>query len=147
MAAPYNDLASKLEAAMKAQAETVSLANRGQAPVHTAVAADTLALPRIICRAEQGAEALLDSGNFEMEAAVDIYSDARGDGSLTAHRSRVAYVFDAFMQDTLADILTAALADFTCIGVFGREMGLTEKEDDHWVTPFRFRAVCCGSDL
>lgn len=132
---------------MKTRAETVTAANRGSASVHTGAAADSIALPRIVVEAESGPEAVQDTGIFDMEASVAVYSGANETDALTTHRSRSAYVVDAFMQDNLADLLTADLADFHCLGIKNRAMPQTEREDDHWITRLRFTAVCCGSDL
>lgn len=145
MAAPYNDLENKLEAALKAQAETVSLVNRGQAAVHAGVEGDEVVLPRIVVEALAGPEAVLDTGVFEMTCRVRVYSSARD--TLATHRSRLAYVRDAFMQDDLDALLSAAGTDFTCLNIQEREMLETEKVDEHWVGGLQFVAVCCGSDV
>jgi hypothetical protein len=145
MAAPYNDLDGKFEEAMKLQAETVSLVNRGNALVRTGAGADDLALPRIVVESTQGEEIVVDTGNFEMTGRVMVYSDARA--GLDAHRDRLAYVRDAFMQDDLPDLLSALVSDFHCLGVHERQFLETERAEDHLVGGFQFKAVCCASDL
>lgn len=132
---------------MKARAETVSAANRGNANVHAGLDDDALALPWIVVEAQEGPETVQETGIFDMDAIVEVYSSANGTDAQTNHRSRVAYVMDAFMQDDLHTLLTDHLADFTCFGIKNRSTPRTEREDDHWITRLAFTAVCCGSDV
>lgn len=150
MAAPYCDLQAKTEAALKAVAETVSLANRGQAAVHTGLGTDQLALPYVVCSAQPAEEFPAFSGNYNMECEVVVFSAADPKGTATtlaAHRSRTAYVLDVFHSGTLASDLSAAVTDFTCFGVVERGLLGEEHEERHFTTGMRLRLYCAPSDL
>lgn len=149
MPAPFSDLQSKLEAASKAVAETVSLSNRGGAVVHTGLASDQLALPFIVISAQPGEEFPQDSGNFFVASTVEVYSsaDPKTSASLTSHRSRSAYVFDVFMGGTLAADLSSAVSDFTVLGIRNRQFIAERQEERHWVSGLQLDAYCCATDL
>lgn len=148
MAAPYSDLQSKTEAALKAEVEQVSLSNRGNATVHLGLNChEELGNPRIECHAEQGEEDPPESGNYWMDCTIAVFSSATE--SLDTHRTRCKYVFDQFAKDwaTVTVALTANVTDFTAQALKERQMSPQRKEDRTVITELRFRLLCCPQDF
>ncbi len=151
MPAPYNDLNSKLEAALAAEISALTLSGtRGSESVDVAVRTglddDELLVPRVTCQCNDTAEeAVRGTGIFRLRAAVHVHSHS-SDETLAVHRERVATVIDAIMQSDIASQLTANVSDFHCYDVNfdGHEQG-TEGNLMH--TVLNVEAVCCGSDL
>lgn len=134
---------------MKVIAESVSFANRGSALVHTGQGNDQLAMPHVVCMAEVGEEFPQDTGNFWTQSTIEVHSsaDPKTTTTLTAHRRRAAYVFDAFLNGTLAADLSSTGTDYHCFGIRNRRLGQEREEDRSWVSSISFDAYCCGSDM
>lgn len=148
MSAPYSDLQSKTEAALKAETEQVSASNRGNASVYLGLECFVeLGNPRIECHAEQGEEDPPESGNYWMNCSIKIFSSANE--SLSTHRSRCQYVFDQFAKDwsTVAAALTGRVTDFTVIAMKDRGMQPQVKDDRTVITEMTFRLLCCPQDF
>lgn len=151
MAAPYNDLLGKLEAALAAVVSALTLnGTRGTETVSVAVRTgmddDSASLPRITCHAiESGEEAVKDSGNDRVRALVHVHSHS-GDETLAIHRERVATVLDAIRMDDIAAQLSSAVSDFYCFDVqfVGPQHDVA---DNTFHTALEFSVVCCPSDL
>lgn len=151
MAAPYNDLLSKLEAAEKSVIDALALTGTraGDAvdlTVNTGLDDSDLLRPCAICQAEDTTEeAVRDSGNFRVKTRIRIQSHST-DEDLAIHRARVGAIADAFHRDDIAATLTAALADFHVFDV--EFLGLTaDPEGDSFQTDIELTVVCCGMDL
>jgi hypothetical protein len=151
MAAPYNDLLSKLEAALASLVSALSLTGtRGtesvSLTVNTGLDDDAAALPRATCHADDTTEeAVQDTGNFRIRAFVHVHTHS-GDESLAVHRTRVATIQDAIMQDDIAAQLSAAVADFYCFEA--RFVGpQADPDGDAFHTALELSVVCCASDL
>ena len=142
------DLQSKLETALKTLLETISVNNRGNASVTTGLNYAALTPPYIVAVAQQGEEMPLDSGNFYLNATVEVFSaaDPKSSETLEAHRSRAEYVFEKLLASTLAADLSA-LADFHCFGIRNRAFMPEREQDRQWVTGLQFQAYCCGKDM
>jgi len=153
MAAPFNDLESKLEAAMLALVNTLTLtvgADEEALTKNTGLDDDAFGVPNVICYAEVGSEYVKDSGNFVCQCRVTVTSHP-SDTTLANHRARVATVRDAFMDDGLAATLSANGTDFHCLTI-ERRSGMRHEiasRDDGKVmkSTMEFEAVCCGSDI
>jgi hypothetical protein len=152
MAAPFNDILSKLEAALKSLVDALALTGtRGSTAnvavtVNTGLDDETIARPSVICQAEDTSEeAVRDSGVFRIKARARVYSHSN-DEALTEHRARVGAVADAFTRDDIAGLLSDAAADFHVYDV--QFMGLNaDPEGDTFHTDIDFLITCCGSDL
>jgi hypothetical protein len=143
MAAPYSDLQSKAEAALKTLLETISASNRGNADVLAGLGTETLEGTRIEATADAGEEDPPHTGNFWLTFTVTI----RSNDGLSAHRSRVKYVIDTIMVDTLAATLTSNATDFTCQGIRSRRLLPQTAEDRTLITQIQFDGICCPSDF
>lgn len=152
MAAPYNDLLSKLEAAEKTIIDALALTGtRGSTAdvaltVNTGLDDDEQLAPRAICQAEDTTEeAVRDSGIFRIKSRIRIYSHS-SDESLAVHRARVGAIADAFQNDTIAQTLSDAIEDFHVYEV--QFMGLSaDPEGNSLHTDIEMIVVCCASDL
>lgn len=143
MGAPYNDLFSKLEAAMKSVVDALGLDG---VTVNTGMDDDELTVPYVVCNADSaGEEVVKDTGLMEVSARVIVASEADAH-DMTTHRSRVATVFDAFMDDAIAATLSSAVADFHCMDINIAGMD-SDAEGRKHRNILMIDAVCCGSDL
>lgn len=152
MAAPYNDLLSKLEAALASVITPLALTGTRGSTAGIAVAVltglddDTATLPRVVCLAKDSTEeAVRDSGIFKVACSVHVFTHS-SDETLAVHRERVASVGDAIMTDDRAAVLSAAVDDFHC---YDLQMGGVSAEPDEncFHTAFDFTAVCMASDV
>jgi hypothetical protein len=152
MAAPYNDLLSKLEAALKSLVDALALTGTRGSTANVAVGVltglddDAVSLPKIVCHAEDTTEEVVrHTGNFRVRCHLHIYSHS-ADETLAVHRNRVARVIDAIHMDNIAAQLSAAVADFY---VFDAHfMGPSaDPEGNAFHTDLEFTVVCCASDL
>jgi hypothetical protein len=141
MAAPWYDLQSKLEASVKSLVDALGLG----ATVNTGIDDDALTLPAVIIIAETGEEFPLNTGNYKMRTTIRCRSNA-DDTTLAAHRTFAATVFDSIKTDTLAADLSAAVPDFTAIGI--NEAVLTQtRQDRSWVSEMAVQVYCCAMSL
>ena len=152
MAAPYNDILSKLEAAMKTVLDALALTGtRGTdtaavVSILTGLDDDAALLPRVTVHAiETQSEEVRDSGIFNVKVQVHIHSHS-ADETLATHRTRVATVIDAIMQTDRADVLSAAVTDFHCYDLQDLGPG-AEPTGRAFHTIREFNAVCCPMTL
>lgn len=151
MAAPYNDILSKLEAALASVVSALTLSGtRGTETVSVAVRTglddDAAVLPRVTCQAEESSEEVVkDTGNDRVRCMVHVHTHS-GDESLATHRERVATVCDALRMDDIAAQLSASVADFYCFDVqfIGPQH---DPAGNTFHTALEFSAVCCPCDL
>lgn len=152
MAAPYNDLLSKLEAALKVPLDALALTGtRGTnsaaaVSILTGLDDDAAALPRVVAYAQDSPEETVrDSGIFAVRVQLHIFSHS-ADETLAVHRARVATVIDAVMTTDRADVLSAAVADFHCYDL--QDLGPAAEPTGHaFHTVREFLAICCATDL
>lgn len=140
-------LSQKTEGAMKAQAETVSLANRGNAAVYPGLDGVELPANRIEVSAKQGREDESGTGNYWMECEVRVYSLSTTAGSEAAHDAKSENVVAVFNIDSLEEELSALVSGFCCMGILDREIIEREKQDRSFMSGYRFRALCAPSDF
>ena len=141
MSAPYNDLQSKLEAAVKG---VIDAANLGTT-VHTGIDDTNIALPAVIVMSESGEEQPLHTGNYLMPVTVRCRSNA-DDTTLAAHRAFAASVFDAIKTDTFATDLNALGLDFTAMGINQARVKQT-RQDRSWLSEMEINVYCAPSVL
>ena len=142
MAAPYNDLLSKLEEAAKAVIDGLALAG---VKVNTGLEDEKLALPYVVCSAVSSTEEIIDTGLHRVKLRIVVASDADAH-QLAAHRERVAPVFAELRQDDIEATLSAKVEDFDV--TFVREEGQSvEHEGRRLKNVLELDAVCCGLDL
>lgn len=141
----YNDLQSKIEAAVKSLVDALALSG---VTVTTGADDDAIALPIVRCVCDELSEAtgLPRVGLFSGTVRVAVKSNAH-DTTLAAHRARVAAVFDAISIDTLAADLSSAVADFTCIFAGAQFQGMSIADAESWENTIGFDGVFCASDV
>ena len=151
MAAPYNDILSKLEAALASVVSALALtgtlgADSVSVSVVTGLLDSTTTLPRVVCSAKDSTEEVVrDSGLFKVSCSVHIYTHT-GDETLAVHRERVATVSDALMTDDRAAVLSAAVDDFHCYDL--QMLGTSAEPDENCLhTAIEFVAVCQCADV
>lgn len=140
-----SDLTSKAEAAL--MSVTTGLSLGATIDVRTGMDDDVLEKGANVVHSveDTGEEVPMDTGNFICVGRVTVNSNAN-DYTLAQHRTRVATVFDAFMDDALAATLSAAVTGFYCLAIYGRQKGKIVKEQAFcdWL---ELRFLACPSDL
>lgn len=154
MAAPFNDLQSKGEAALKALLQTALTAAGDSTEIVTGLGMDDdLPLPVVVAEVQQGDEDIEGTGNFWLLYAATVTTQADPDDGqstsalLLAHRARVAYIVDAVLQTSLATDLSSQVSDFTVQGVRSFRCSEQRFEARHVSTQIDFEGLTCGSDL
>ena len=142
MAAPYNSLSNKCEAAL-ISAVTTLVAGASEL---TGTDDDTKASPQVIAiAATSGEEEPIMTGNYRMACRVEVKTQA-ADTTLAAHQTHVATVFDALRKDDIAATLSTAVADFHVIAV--RQDGEeTDNTETQFVQAILLDLYCCSADL
>lgn len=143
MAAPFNDLLSKCEAACKSVIDGLALTG---VTVNTGLEDESLTLPYVVCYASSSTEEVVDSGLDRVVTEIIIVSDANATTALATHRSRVATIMDTFRDEDISTDLTAAVSDFGVIHVLFREQTGT-MEDHKLRNTMILDIICCGSDI
>lgn len=141
---PANDIETKVEAAMVAylQSETGFITYRGLEP-------EIRELPAVFAHCGSVIEAPIDTGNYQCEVTAVIICKAQrdtedGPDPLAAFRFRLATVRDALNWTDLADRLTLAGSDFTCMFALDRG-GDTAVDSDNLVATIKRELHCCGT--
>lgn len=151
MAAPYNDLLSKLESALASALSGLTLAGtRGGAavtvPITTGLDDESATKPRVTVSAQETEDEIFQGiGTFRVPAAIHIHSHS-GEETLATHRARVATVADAVMASDIAATLAAAHTDFHCYDVIFNGLSASPT-DNAFHTTINITAVCCCATL
>ena len=147
MPAPFNDLLSKVEAALKSVVDSLGLTG---CTVNTGTDDDTLETPYAVCQARNAADnELRDLGVWTVEAAVMVGSsadDVGTDGALIEHRRRVAEVIDAIQSDGIAASLSAAVPDFHCFDCHFSGLE-SDRVNRRWVDTIRLDITSMARDV
>jgi hypothetical protein len=153
MSDPWNDLESKLEAAMQAGVKSFSLSvgdGEEQLIINTGLDDDDFGVPNVICSVESiGDEVVRGTGIFPCRATVTVTSHPK-DTTLDAHRARVATVRDYFLSTTIAADLSAAGSDFYAYDVMFKGMrrdGVAREGGNVMKNILELDVICCGSDI
>jgi len=142
MAAPYSDLASKVEEACLA----VVTATGASVTLNAGLTVDELLTPYCVCACvSAGEEVVRNTGIYRVSVQIMVVSSA-DDSTLANHRSLVATIFDAFQYDTVEATLSAAVSDFHVYDVFynGFESSVEERK---LINQLNVDMVCCASDI
>jgi len=107
--------------------------------------------PDVTVGASNALEEPLSTGNYWVDVEVSVRTiaavDVGGTDPKTDADSLSASVFELLEVDDLETQLTAALPNFTVIGL-GAEKEFSESIDgDAWVQTWKRRMYCAGSDL
>lgn len=155
MAAPFNDIESKLEEAFKAYLDAAALS----ASVTSGLSVEPKESPNVTVYCESANERLKDTGNYECEIAVDIFSPTNRETSddesapnpcLTRHRALVATVRDLIMTVGMEETISALVSDFA---IQPKSRGLLRSDNSidpelrEFVTSSRFTLICGASDF
>lgn len=100
----------------------------------------------ILLLGEKGSEAPLNSGNYHGKLTVEV-RDTADTVAEAVHRARAGSVFDAFLEDALATMLSDAVDDFTILLITSRDGSATRVEDRHWVSSISIGVYGCCSDV
>ncbi len=142
MPAPYSNLETKLEAAAKLVLTNATLGYQARAGLDSA----EKVLPAALLHGEKGAEAPLNSGNYRCKLTITVMDNA-DTVSLDNHREGAGRIFDTFLDDGIAATLSAAVSDFTCLQVFGRDGAPTRVEDRQYTSEISLDLYCCATDI
>jgi hypothetical protein len=111
MGAPYNNIDTKVEAALAEvisdaiTAGTLSLTDYGV--LRTGIDDEIKEENCIICLVESAEEEIARSGIWAVQCTVTVYTNMDAAAALANHKSNVAKVRDLFMDDALDTTLTA----------------------------------------
>jgi len=142
MPAPFLDLLSKVEAAAKTVVDGLNLSGLTS---NTGIEDESLSLPYAVCKASSGGEEIVDTGLDRVRLDVVVASDADAH-SLSAHRTRVSTIFDAFRVDDLNETLGNAVDDFGVVAVH-KAGEKSEVEGRKLKNTLELDIVCCALDL
>lgn len=147
-------LPQKLEAAAKAlidaAAVSVPVRRNGETTdvplvVFTGLSQEEVVVPAVTIAVLTGNEFPQDSGNFTLNVAVEIRSNA-DETDLAAHRQLCEDALEPVMQDDTAAQLSAEGEDLTVMGISNRQ-SRERVEERSWVTDLTFDAYSCGTAL
>ena len=148
MAAPYNNIDTKIEAALSEvisdaiTAETVSLSNYGV--LRTGIDDETREENCIVCQVDSAAEQVARSGVWNVSCIVSVYSNMDHALGFTYHKSNVAKVRDLFMDDALHTTITATDESVMVSGVTSYSI-TNEVEDRFAVGALRFSLIASAT--
>ena len=121
MSAPYNNIDTKVEAALKevitdaVTAGTLSLTDAGD--VRTGIDVNLSEENNIICYVDAAEELFPRSGVWSVNCIVTVNTNFDGNNALTNHKSNVAKIRDLFMDSALDVTLNATDEDIIVSGV------------------------------
>lgn len=108
------------------------------------------ASPCVICSAEQGPEDPPYTGNYMLQAVVEVRHaapiDTDGEEPKEESDPLTAAVGDALHVTDLASQLSTQVDDFTCIAVVFDSVE-SSQDEDHWTERFLLTVYCCPSDF
>jgi len=141
----YNSIQSKLERA--AASVVATAAATASCAVFTGLDTDAVTLPCVICEAGTAVPppGLAQTGLQVVDLVLTVRSN-KSDSTPTQHETRASGIFDTLADSTAAASLSAAVSDFTALGV---ELGASQQrvEDDSHLSEMTFRVTCCPSDV
>lgn len=141
-----NDICAKVEAATVAFLQAQTLANFLPAQIVGGLNPEDRALPHVECICTDAAPEKEDEGNWIATLTINIRTNIDDTPTIAQHRAQAGEVFSYFNTFTLADDLTAALADFTCWKKHDGPAGYTIVGRS-WVSHLTLTLDCCGSDI
>jgi len=150
MAAPFNDLTSKVEESLKSVVDALSLLDSASAsvPCFTGTDDDDHQTPCVLVHAMQSNEEPLDTGNFHFKCLIHVQTRIGGDSgeTLAQHRTRCAKVFDEFIASDANSTLSAAVSDFYVYDVTNEGFS-SSQADSTVVNTLQIDVLACASDI
>jgi len=113
--------------------------------LYRGLTADTVTLPSVAVSCTTAEHAAPFSGTWDADGQILIRSNA-DDVSEDVHMDRAGALMDMLMTDTIAEDLTDAIEDFTCLQFVVRRQSHQINERSFEST-LEFMATVCGSDL
>ena len=107
MGAPYNNIDTKVEAALAEVITEASLSLTDYGVLRTGIDDEIKEENCIICLVESAEEEIARSGIWAVQCTVSVYTNMDAAAALANHKSNVAKVRDLFMDDALDTTLTA----------------------------------------
>src|SRR5689334_21761539 len=133
------DLPQKLVLAAKALIDALALSVvTDSLTVFTGITDEIKLLPSVTVVAVSGEEMPQDSGNYRMSFAAVVATNAN-DTTLDLHRQLCDDALAPLIDDSTAANLSAAIADFACLGISSRQ-SRERTEDGAWLTELSFEA-------
>lgn len=114
-------------------------------PVYTSILGETATAPNILVKCQRAHCEVTTEGSWKARARVEIRENA-DDVTEDEHFEHAGEVFSVFATATIADDLSAALADFTAFLVVRVEQGWNV-DGRLWVSYLDLEIDCCGSDI
>ena len=121
MGAPYNNIDTKVEAALSEvitdaiSAATLSLTDHGV--IRTGIDDDLTEENNVTCYVDAASESFAVSGVWEVNCIVSINTNLDATNALANHKSNVAKIRDLFMDDGLVTTLNASDEDILVSGI------------------------------
>lgn len=122
-----------------------SIAGIQATDIYAGVSGDGITLPCVICLCQNAEAEAPESGNWKARLSISVRTNA-DDTDPGAHHDLVNAVFSEVLTTTIADDLTAALADFTAFKVVPVSQSWSI-DDRSWIAEMEFDVYCCGSDI
>ncbi len=117
MGAPYNNIDTKVEAAMAEVITEASLSLTDSGVLRTGIDDEIKEENCIICHVDAAEEHVARSGIWNVSCIVSVYTNMDATSALANHKSNVAKVRDLFMDDALHTTLTATDESILVSGV------------------------------
>lgn len=131
MAAPYNNIDTKIEAALSeviSDAITAGTVLPGYGALRTGIDDEAREENCIVCQVDSAAEQVARSGVWNVSCIVSVYTNMDHGLGFTYHKSNVAKVRDLFMDDALHTTLTATDESILVSGVTSYKISNSTQE-------------------
>jgi len=148
MSAPYSNIETKCELAVKAHIERITTRIPG-VNVYAGIESlnldsNTVRVPCVVAFSEGCEEYPPISGQYTVDMKVEVMSNAN-DSTAATHRERVAWIRDEFANTWISISLSQSISDFTAAGVV-LQPSTQEFQDTNWVTNIPMKIYCRPSD-
>ena len=121
MGSPYNNIDMRLEAACK---ELITEGGSFSAiTITTGLSDNTREEDCIISTCDNCSERIFDSGLWEADSTITLYTNADASGALATHKTRTAQMRDLFMDDAIEASLTGTDESIIVSSVHGYGTG------------------------
>jgi len=128
MGAPYNNIDTKVEAALAEVITEASLSLTDYGVLRTGIDDELKEENCIICLVESAEEEVARSGIWAVQCTVTVYTNMDAAAALANHKSNVAKVRDLFMDDVLDATLTATDESILVSGITSYKINNSTEE-------------------
>lgn len=145
MAAPYNNVLTKLESAASAVYAATATSPLAR---FTGINDATMTVPGVTFAAQQGDEFPQGSSNFRCTLTITVMSSV-DETTPADHRTAAARCFDVFLRDDTASLLsgtTGAQTDFHVLGVNNPRMSERTQERLH-ISELELECYAAATDM